>query len=121
MPELERGSENKKKDRALERQISERTLAEGRETKMRPWSTVLPAVMANVSASIFLTVLAAGLVCVFQCFLLVFFNKNQFLAIPCDCVRELENGNTERSVTKRKLRKDAKIARKKVIKFKTIS
>lgn len=34
MVKLERGSENTKTDRALEREVSEITLAEGRETKM---------------------------------------------------------------------------------------
>lgn len=41
--ELERGSENKRKDGALEMKVYKRTLAEGRETKMRPWNTMLPA------------------------------------------------------------------------------
>lgn len=75
-----------------------------------------------LTAGVFPTVLAAGLFWVFSvlCFIcLVFFgccyffpppfffllNTDKFLALPCDCVRELENGNIENSVTKRKLRK----------------
>lgn len=57
----------------------------------------------------------------FGCFSALVFNKiKKFLASPCDCVRELENGNTESSVTESKLRKDAKMARKEVMKFKTV-
>lgn len=46
MLKLERGSETGETGRALEREVSERTLAEGRKTKMRPWSRTLPAAKA---------------------------------------------------------------------------
>lgn len=45
MQKLESGSEDKSKDRALECEVSEKVLVEARETQVRPWITMLPAVM----------------------------------------------------------------------------